>query len=73
MFFLQNSTSTAEYFDTRNNHPHVVRLSNGNEMTMPTYHVIVEQNILVKCMDLATALFQLLEFITFSTLSIMPG
>ena len=56
-FYYQNSTPAAEYLDSRNNHPYIVRLFDGDQSVSSTYKIVVEQEVVTKCTDMTTAIY----------------
>ena len=53
---FHNSTSSVEFSDS-NNHPYIVRLYDGDEALAPTYSVVVEQDVTIKCPNFTMALY----------------
>ena len=56
---MQRSTPTNEAIDRKNNQPHIVMLSDDDDIT-PSVYIAVEQELVVECADLLKALFMLL-------------
>ena len=59
VMLMQRSTPTNEAIDQKNNQPHIVMLSDDDDIT-PSFYIAVEQELVVECADLLKALFMLL-------------
>ena len=53
--------SAKEVIDTSNNFPHIIRLIDGDEEIADKFFVAVEQELVVKCARISTAILLLLS------------
>lgn len=58
-FNLQQGTPTKEAIDSQNNHPHIVRFIDASGGISPTHFIAVEQQLLLECRNIESALYLL--------------
>ena len=56
ILYSQNGTPQKNCIDKENNHPYIVRLFDGDREVLPTYDIVVVQEILTRCKNLSVAL-----------------
>ena len=58
--FFQRGTPAEEAIDRQNNQPHIVRFVDACSDIPPTYFIAVEQQLLMECRNIQSAVFLML-------------
>ena len=57
---FQRGTPAEEVIDPNNNQPHIVRFVDASGDISPSYFIAVEQNLLMECRNIQSALYLML-------------